>query len=49
MGCCNPKYREVVNQQEEEINAKGKTDIPLSIKLLLTMIVLFTIAILVFV
>jgi hypothetical protein len=48
MGCCNPKYREVVNAQEEKINAKGKNDIPLSLKLLGTAIILLTAAIIIF-
>ncbi|KAF0825454.1 hypothetical protein KIS1582_0761 [Cytobacillus firmus] len=34
MGCCNPKYRETVNEEEKRINAKGLDSLSLSVKLL---------------
>lgn len=41
MGCCNPKYREAVNEEEKRINAKGEASLSLSVKLLFGVISIF--------
>ncbi len=44
MGCCNPKYRETVNEEEERINTNGKETLPLAGKIFLASIFLFGLA-----
>ncbi|WP_377891675.1 hypothetical protein [Alkalihalobacillus sp. R86527] len=41
MGCCNPKYRETVNEEEQRINTNGKQTLPLVGKVVLVSIFLF--------
>lgn len=36
MGCCDPEFREMCNLMEEEVNAKGKDDLPIWVKLTLS-------------
>lgn len=38
MGCCNPNYRKVVNEQEEQINQKGSDSLPLTAKIIILLI-----------
>ncbi len=40
MGCCNPKYRETVNEEEKRINAKGGDSLSHSAKLILAAVML---------
>lgn len=44
MGCCNPKYREAVNQEEERINSNGKQTLPLVGKVVLASLFLIGLA-----
>jgi hypothetical protein len=39
MSCCKPGYREVVNEQEQKINEKGKDSLPLFVKIIAFLIV----------
>lgn len=39
MGCCSPKYRETVNEEEKRVNEKGTDSLPLSAKLIFGVIV----------
>lgn len=48
MSCCRPEYREVVKEQEEKINQKGKDSLPLLAKVFLGVITIGAIAVLVF-
>ncbi|MCA0989289.1 hypothetical protein [Guptibacillus algicola] len=41
MGCCNPKYRETVNEEEQRINSNGKQTLPLAGKVVLASFFLF--------
>jgi hypothetical protein len=38
MGCCSPNYRKTVNEQEEEINQKGRDQLPIFIKIIAVII-----------
>jgi hypothetical protein len=38
MGCCDPNYREVVNDQEDKVNQNGKDSIPTFIKIIAILI-----------
>ncbi|MBU8770648.1 hypothetical protein [Cytobacillus oceanisediminis] len=34
MGCCSPKYRETVNEEEKKVNEKGTDSLALPAKLI---------------
>lgn len=36
MACCDPEYRELVYEKEEEVNEKGKEKVPFLTKVLLS-------------
>lgn len=40
MGCCSPNYRNQVNDQEEEINQKGKDSLPNLVKIIASLIII---------
>ncbi|WP_169787437.1 hypothetical protein [Sporosarcina globispora] len=40
MGCCNPNYRETVNEEEKRVNAKGTDSLSLPAKLILAAVML---------
>jgi hypothetical protein len=40
MGYCSPNYRNSVNEQEEQINQKGKDELPLFIKVILVIVMI---------
>jgi len=37
-GCCSPNYRKSVNDKEEQVNNKGKDQLPLFAKIIITLI-----------
>lgn len=37
-GCCSPNYRKSVNEKEEQVNNKGKEQLPLTAKIIIVMI-----------
>ncbi len=37
-GCCSPNYRKSVNEKEEQVNNKGKEQLPLIAKIIIVMI-----------
>jgi hypothetical protein len=44
MGCCSPEYRKVIKAKEEELNQRGKDSVPLSLKMLITLVIVGTIS-----
>ncbi|WP_160299154.1 hypothetical protein [Bacillus alveayuensis] len=43
MGCCNGKYREHVEAEECRINAQGKENLPVLLKIIMGVILLIAI------
>jgi hypothetical protein len=37
-GCCSPNYRKSVNEKEEQVNNKGKEQLPLLAKIITVLI-----------
>ncbi|MBN8210185.1 hypothetical protein JI666_15645 [Bacillus sp. NTK071] len=48
MGCCNTKYKDTVDEEEERINEKGKEQLPLYGKIILSCLFIGGIALIVF-
>ncbi|MBT2679651.1 hypothetical protein J7E38_11615 [Bacillus sp. ISL-35] len=38
-GCCSPEYRKTVNEKEEQVNSKGKEQLPLIAKIIIVLII----------
>ena len=38
MSCCSPNYRKTVNEKEEQINNKGREQLPLYVKIIFVLI-----------
>ena len=34
-GCCSPNYRKTVNEKEDQVNAKGRDQLPLFAKIII--------------
>lgn len=37
-GCCSPNYRKSVNEKEEQVNNKGKDQLPLFAKMIIILV-----------
>jgi hypothetical protein len=38
IGCCSPNYRKSVNEKEEQVNHKGKEQLPIFAKIIIVLI-----------
>ncbi|WP_210364023.1 hypothetical protein [Bacillus sp. REN3] len=38
MSCCSPNYRKTVNEKEEQVNGKGKDQLPIYAKAILVLV-----------